>query len=135
MLTQASLGAAHWLLLLLLLPTPPQRYRLATCACSCIVSGEVFTGHALTRPLQAFAGIVTVSVGHCHPEVNKAVIEQTQRLQVGLCLCADLCTCCIPNRLQVGLVYRTAVGSTGGTQVGRRLAVAVLLMQGPHAPC
>lgn len=31
---------------------------------------------------QAFGGIVTVSVGHCHPEVNAAVIEQTQRLQV-----------------------------------------------------
>jgi 4-aminobutyrate aminotransferase-like enzyme len=31
---------------------------------------------------QAFAGIVTVSVGHCHPEVNQAVIEQTHRLQV-----------------------------------------------------
>ena len=31
--------------------------------------------------LQAFAGIVTVSVGHCHPTVTKAVIEQTQRLQ------------------------------------------------------
>lgn len=31
--------------------------------------------------LQAFGGIVTVSVGHCHPEVNAAVIEQTQRLQ------------------------------------------------------
>lgn len=33
------------------------------------------------QALQAFAGIVTVSVGHCHPEVNAAVIEQTQRLQ------------------------------------------------------
>ncbi|KAI7843702.1 hypothetical protein COHA_002601 [Chlorella ohadii] len=33
------------------------------------------------RYLDGFAGIVTVSVGHCHPEVNKAVIEQTQRLQ------------------------------------------------------
>ncbi|KAL6773797.1 AGT2 [Auxenochlorella protothecoides x Auxenochlorella symbiontica] len=33
------------------------------------------------RYLDAFAGIVTVSVGHCHPEVNKAVIEQTERLQ------------------------------------------------------
>ncbi|KAI3434759.1 hypothetical protein D9Q98_002819 [Chlorella vulgaris] len=33
------------------------------------------------RYLDAFAGIVTVSVGHCHPEVNRAVIEQTQRLQ------------------------------------------------------
>ncbi len=45
--------------------------------------------HHHTLPaLQGFAGIVTVSVGHCHPEVNKAVIEQTQRLQVragGLC--------------------------------------------------
>lgn len=30
---------------------------------------------------QAFAGIVTVSVGHCHPTVNAAVLEQTQRLQ------------------------------------------------------
>lgn len=35
----------------------------------------------LPRHHQAFAGIVTVSVGHCHPEVNKAVIEQTERLQ------------------------------------------------------
>ncbi|GAB4815989.1 hypothetical protein N2152v2_003035 [Parachlorella kessleri] len=33
------------------------------------------------RFLDAFAGIVTVSVGHCHPAVTKAVIEQTQRLQ------------------------------------------------------
>lgn len=33
------------------------------------------------RYLDAFGGIVTVSVGHCHPEVNAAVIEQTQRLQ------------------------------------------------------
>jgi hypothetical protein len=30
---------------------------------------------------QAFAGIVTVSVGHCHPEVVKAVNEQNQLLQ------------------------------------------------------
>ena len=35
-----------------------------------------------SRPgLQGFAGIVTVSVGHCHPKVTQAVIEQTQRLQ------------------------------------------------------
>ena len=38
--------------------------------------------HLRPSALQAFAGIVTVSVGHCHPEVNKAVIEQTHRLQV-----------------------------------------------------
>lgn len=30
---------------------------------------------------QAFAGIVTVSVGHCHPKVTQAIVEQTQRLQ------------------------------------------------------
>ncbi len=30
---------------------------------------------------QAFAGIVTVSVGHCHPEVVRAVDEQSRRLQ------------------------------------------------------
>jgi 4-aminobutyrate aminotransferase-like enzyme len=28
------------------------------------------------RYLDMFAGIVTVSVGHCHPEVNKAAKEQ-----------------------------------------------------------
>ena len=33
------------------------------------------------RYLDAFAGIVTVSVGHCHPEVIKKVREQTGRLQ------------------------------------------------------
>ncbi len=31
--------------------------------------------------LQAFAGIVTVSVGHCHPEVVRAVKEQSELLQ------------------------------------------------------
>jgi alanine-glyoxylate transaminase/(R)-3-amino-2-methylpropionate-pyruvate transaminase len=31
--------------------------------------------------LQAFAGIVTVSVGHCHPEVVAAVNKQNQLLQ------------------------------------------------------
>lgn len=31
--------------------------------------------------MQAFAGIVTVSVGHCHPEVVKAVVDQSLRLQ------------------------------------------------------
>ncbi|KAJ7538207.1 hypothetical protein O6H91_11G038500 [Diphasiastrum complanatum] len=33
------------------------------------------------RYLDAFAGIVTVSVGHCHPEVVGAVVRQTQLLQ------------------------------------------------------
>ena len=33
------------------------------------------------RYLDAFAGIVTVSVGHCHPVVNAAITEQTARLQ------------------------------------------------------
>ena len=31
--------------------------------------------------MQAFAGIVTVSVGHCHPKVKAAVDEQNKRLQ------------------------------------------------------
>jgi len=33
------------------------------------------------RYLDAFAGIVTVSVGHCHPKVIDAVREQNERLQ------------------------------------------------------
>ncbi|KAJ9509820.1 hypothetical protein QJQ45_011579 [Haematococcus lacustris] len=33
------------------------------------------------RYLDAFAGIVTVSVGHCHPEVVKAVNQQSEILQ------------------------------------------------------
>ena len=31
--------------------------------------------------LQAFAGIVTVSVGHCHPRVTAAIREQSRLLQ------------------------------------------------------
>ncbi len=31
--------------------------------------------------LQAFAGIVTVSVGHCHPEVLQAIHDQNELLQ------------------------------------------------------
>ncbi len=34
-----------------------------------------------TRYLDAFAGIVTVSVGHCHPKIVERVREQTGRLQ------------------------------------------------------
>lgn len=33
------------------------------------------------RYLDAFAGIVTVSCGHCHPDVVNAVVEQSQLLQ------------------------------------------------------
>nr|XP_010926237.1 alanine--glyoxylate aminotransferase 2 homolog 1, mitochondrial [Elaeis guineensis] len=33
------------------------------------------------RYLDAFAGIVTVSCGHCHPDVVNAVVEQTKLLQ------------------------------------------------------
>ena len=33
------------------------------------------------RYLDAFAGIVTVSCGHCHPEVVNAVVEQSKLLQ------------------------------------------------------
>ena len=33
------------------------------------------------RYLDAFAGIVTVSVGHCHPQVVEKVRQQTGRLQ------------------------------------------------------
>ena len=30
--------------------------------------------------LDLFAGIVTVSVGHCHPRINKVLAEQAQKL-------------------------------------------------------
>ena len=33
------------------------------------------------RYLDAFAGIVTVSCGHCHPEVVDAIVKQTKLLQ------------------------------------------------------
>jgi alanine-glyoxylate transaminase/(R)-3-amino-2-methylpropionate-pyruvate transaminase len=33
------------------------------------------------RTPQAFAGIVTVSVGHCHPTVTEAITRQSQLLQ------------------------------------------------------
>jgi alanine-glyoxylate transaminase/(R)-3-amino-2-methylpropionate-pyruvate transaminase len=33
------------------------------------------------RYLDAFAGIVTVSCGHCHPEVLEAIVEQSKLLQ------------------------------------------------------
>lgn len=33
------------------------------------------------RYLDAFAGIVTISCGHCHPEVLNAIMEQSKLLQ------------------------------------------------------
>lgn len=33
------------------------------------------------RYLDAFAGIVTVSCGHCHPDILNAVMEQSKLLQ------------------------------------------------------
>ena len=38
------------------------------------------------RYLDCFAGIVTVSVGHCHPTVNAAVLEQHAKLQHTTCI-------------------------------------------------
>lgn len=37
--------------------------------------------HKLLTCVQAFAGIVTVSAGHCHPKVNEAIQNQMIRLQ------------------------------------------------------
>ena len=36
---------------------------------------------SVNRGLQAFAGIVTVSIGHCHPKVVDAVKRQSELLQ------------------------------------------------------
>ena len=33
------------------------------------------------RYLDAFAGIVTVSCGHCHPDILDAIVEQSKLLQ------------------------------------------------------
>lgn len=33
------------------------------------------------RYLDSFAGIATVCCGHCHPDVVKAIVNQTNRLQ------------------------------------------------------
>lgn len=33
------------------------------------------------RYLDGFGGIATVSCGHCHPDVVKAIVDQTQNLQ------------------------------------------------------
>jgi alanine-glyoxylate transaminase / (R)-3-amino-2-methylpropionate-pyruvate transaminase len=38
------------------------------------------------RYLDLFAGIVTVSVGHCHPRINKAVTEQMSKLWHTTCI-------------------------------------------------
>lgn len=48
-----------------------------------IVEGKMqyLYDHTGRRYLDAFAGIVTVSVGHCHPEVVDAVVKQSQLLQ------------------------------------------------------
>ena len=40
-----------------------------------------YTPRRAPQTPQAFAGIVTVSVGHCHPDVVKAVNAQNQLLQ------------------------------------------------------
>lgn len=37
--------------------------------------------HTGRRYLDAFAGIVTVSVGHCHPKFVNALQQQTAKLQ------------------------------------------------------
>ncbi len=42
--------------------------------------GQWLFDHAGRRYLDGIGGIVTVSVGHCHPEVTKAAIEQQQTI-------------------------------------------------------
>ena len=75
---------------LALSPLSAQSAALLPCPALPCVLGPALHGPALTAlpcclPCpQAFAGIVTVSVGHCHPTVTKAVTDQLHHLQVGV---------------------------------------------------
>lgn len=67
--------------------------------------------YAFTICLQAFAGIVTVSVGHCHPKVVDAVKRQSELLQhtttiylnPQIALYAKELTDRLPGNLKVGV--------------------------------
>lgn len=42
--------------------------------------GQYLYDHTGKKYLDLFAGIVTVSVGHCHPRINKVLFDQAQKL-------------------------------------------------------
>ncbi len=58
-----------------------------------------------TRYLDFFGGIVTVGLGHCHPEVNAAVKEQVDTLQH--------CSTLLPNQPMVDVAERLAAVAPG----------------------
>ncbi|MCI0629043.1 MAG: aminotransferase class III-fold pyridoxal phosphate-dependent enzyme, partial [Phycisphaerales bacterium] len=71
------------------------------------------------RYLDAFAGIVTVSVGHCHPKVLEAVREQNERLQhtttiylhPNIALFAKKLASTFPKNAGLGVTYFVNSGS------------------------
>jgi len=71
------------------------------------------------RYLDAFAGIVTVSVGHCHPKVIDAVREQNERLQhtttiylhPNIAEFGKLLASTFPKKSNLGVCYFTNSGS------------------------
>lgn len=54
---------------------------LLSCVCLFLVDGKMqyLFDEKGNRYLDMFAGIVTVSVGHCHPVVTKAARDQLER--------------------------------------------------------
>ncbi len=71
------------------------------------------------RYLDAFAGIVSVSVGHCHPKVIEAVREQNERLQhtttiylhPNIAMFAKKLASTFPKNSGLGVVYFVNSGS------------------------
>jgi alanine-glyoxylate transaminase / (R)-3-amino-2-methylpropionate-pyruvate transaminase len=87
--------------------TPRDALSISACSTCCAV--------------QAFAGIVTVSVGHCHPKVNKRVKEQLDRLQ-------HLTTIYLNNQISE-YAKELAQKMPGNLKVRRQCAVS------PHLSC
>eukprot|EP01018_Ginkgo_biloba_P014953 Gb_08982 [translate_table: standard] len=86
------------------------------------------------RYLDAFAGIVTVSCGHCHPDVVEAIVKQTQLLQHSTTLylhhaiaeLAEALAAKMPGKLKVVFFVNS------GTEANELAMVMARLYSGNH---
>lgn len=89
------------------------------------------------RYLDAFAGIVTISCGHCHPEVLNAIMEQSKLLQHTTTIYlhhaiadfAEALASKVPGNLKVKFIFIMCVSVTISEQGKDPLALIFHMIQ------
>ena len=97
--------------------------------------GEYVWDDAGNKYLDAFGGVLTVSVGHANPKINAAVIEQTNKIQHTSALYANENQSNLAEKLAEitpGKLKKSFFTSSSGTEADDTAILAAKLATGNH---